>query len=64
MRLLSLFILGDLSSIFDKGLENARKSEKSVHLNADHLLDQANKVEFYGTFTAHEAKNQNLRFVA
>lgn len=54
-----LFTLKELG-----GWETLEMVKKYAHLNADHLLEHANKVEFYGTFTAHETKNQNLRFVA
>lgn len=45
-----LFTLKELG-----GWETLEMVKKYAHLNADHLLEHANKVDFYGTFTAHSA---------
>ncbi|AKD38106.1 phage integrase family protein [Pasteurella multocida subsp. multocida OH4807] len=54
-----LFTLKELG-----GWETLEMVKKYAHLNADHLLEHANKVEFNGTFTSHDKKSKVLRFVA
>lgn len=43
-----LFTLKELG-----GWETLEMVKKYAHLNADHLMEHASKVEFHGTFTAH-----------
>lgn len=38
--------------------------KKYAHLNVDPLLEHANKVEIYGTFTEHSKNEPRLRLVA
>ncbi|MGX2974913.1 tyrosine-type recombinase/integrase [Ursidibacter arcticus] len=54
-----LFVLKELG-----GWETLEMVKKYAHLNADHLMEHADKVEFYGTFTTHQAEKTHLRLVA
>ena len=38
--------------------------KKYAHLNIDHLLEHANKVEIYGTFTEDSKNEPRLKLVA
>ncbi|MDP0029851.1 site-specific integrase [Glaesserella parasuis] len=54
-----LFTLKELG-----GWETLEMVKKYAHLNAEHLLEHANKVEIYGTFTEHSQNEPRLRLVA
>lgn len=54
-----LFTLKELG-----GWETLEMVKKYAHLNADHLLEHANKVEFNGTFTAQSKSVTHLKLIA
>ncbi|MCQ9124321.1 tyrosine-type recombinase/integrase [Rodentibacter caecimuris] len=54
-----LFTLKELG-----GWETLEMVKKYAHLNAEHLLEHANKVEFHGTFTTHPKPKTHLKLVA